>query len=168
MCSNQTDVNYEYKAKKYHYKIQNEINRIMKDGKACPPGYEMFLQPFSNAVSYDSADGSNGTLVGGNNGVDYRYKAKKYHHKIQKTLRDIMNKGGSCPCGYEKYLQPFSENANNGNGGIENNDGNVENVNYEYKAKKYHYKIQNELKKMMRDGKACPLEYNKFLQDFQA
>jgi hypothetical protein len=176
MCSNQTNINYEHKAKKYHYKIQNEINRIMKGGKECPPGYEMFLQPFSNSVSNyvsNTVDGSNGTLVGGgdlNNAIDYRYKAKKYHYKIQNTLRDMMSKGGSCPCGYEKYLEPFSENTNNelSGGAVATAGNNSSNIDYEYKARKYHYKIQNELKKRMRDGKACPLEYESFLQDFQA
>jgi uncharacterized protein YukJ len=45
----------------------------------------------------------------------YKYKAKKYHHKIQSKLGELkhsfeqQNPGKSwvCPSGYDKYLQPF-------------------------------------------------------------
>jgi hypothetical protein len=35
------------------------------------------------------------------------YGAKKYHYKIQQKLKTIMRGGGSCPNGYEQYLQQF-------------------------------------------------------------
>jgi len=38
----------------------------------------------------------------------YRYKARKYHYKIQHKLKEIMQSGGSCPAGYADYLKPFN------------------------------------------------------------
>lgn len=37
----------------------------------------------------------------------YRYKAKKYHYKIQHKLKQMQSEGKSIPQGYEIYLQPF-------------------------------------------------------------
>jgi hypothetical protein len=37
-----------------------------------------------------------------------RYKASKYHYKIQNHLNvNYVTKGETIPEGYEKYLQPF-------------------------------------------------------------
>lgn len=44
---------------------------------------------------------------GGNNTDFYRYKAEKYHTKIQAKLKTMIQNGQSCPAGYEQYLQPF-------------------------------------------------------------
>jgi hypothetical protein len=38
----------------------------------------------------------------------YKYKAKKYHYKIQQALKTMLANGQSVPAGYEKYLTPFS------------------------------------------------------------
>jgi hypothetical protein len=35
------------------------------------------------------------------------YKAKKYHFKCQKKLREMMANGQKCPAGFEKYLGRF-------------------------------------------------------------
>jgi hypothetical protein len=37
----------------------------------------------------------------------YRYKARKYHMKIQQKLKKMMFEGQACPAGYEKYLGSF-------------------------------------------------------------
>ena len=38
----------------------------------------------------------------------YRYKAMKYHMKIQQKLQtDYVAKGIAVPSGYEQYLKPF-------------------------------------------------------------
>lgn len=39
----------------------------------------------------------------------YKYKAKKYHYKIQQALKQMLANGKSVPDGYDKYLQPFSD-----------------------------------------------------------
>lgn len=39
----------------------------------------------------------------------YKYKAKKYHYKIQQSLKQMVANGQSVPAGYEKYLMPFSD-----------------------------------------------------------
>ena len=39
---------YEYKAKKYHYKIQQKLGDMMRGGAACPAGYERYLKPYKN------------------------------------------------------------------------------------------------------------------------
>lgn len=39
----------------------------------------------------------------------YKYKARKYHYKIQQALKQMLANGQSVPAGYEKYLQPFSD-----------------------------------------------------------
>jgi hypothetical protein len=38
----------------------------------------------------------------------YEYKAKKYHYKCQQKLKEIMQNGGKCPAGYERYLKPYA------------------------------------------------------------
>lgn len=40
-----TDV-YLYKAKKYHYKCQAVIKKLMEKGNKCPVGYEHYLNPY--------------------------------------------------------------------------------------------------------------------------
>jgi len=37
----------------------------------------------------------------------YRYKAKKYHYKIQQKLKEMQTQGKAIPQGYEQYLKPF-------------------------------------------------------------
>ena len=75
----------------------------------------------SNMVGGYSFNGGNytGNLPTGFNGATntatndkedelYKHKAKKYHYKCQKKVREIMASGKACPPGYEKYLKPFS------------------------------------------------------------
>lgn len=92
-------LDYEYKAEKYHYKIQNVLKKMIANGQACPPGHAKYLKPFSVAMR------------GGGNGDDdenyFRQKAEKYHYKIQQKLNQRMARGAKCPVGYEQYLQPF-------------------------------------------------------------
>lgn len=38
----------------------------------------------------------------------YLYKAKKYHYKCNRAIRDMMAGGKPCPAGFEKYLGPFT------------------------------------------------------------
>lgn len=37
----------------------------------------------------------------------YRYKAMKYHMKIQQKLKEMIANGQRVPAGYEGYLKPF-------------------------------------------------------------
>lgn len=37
---------YKYKARKYHYKIQSTLKKMMADGKAIPAGYHAYLNNF--------------------------------------------------------------------------------------------------------------------------
>jgi hypothetical protein len=37
----------DYKARKYHHKIQTTLHRIMAGGKPCPQGYEKYLKPYN-------------------------------------------------------------------------------------------------------------------------
>jgi hypothetical protein len=88
---------YEYKAKKYHYKIQNVLKQMIANGQSCPPGHAKYLKPFG------------ATMHGGGDDEDYfRRKAEKYHYKIQQKLNLRMADGAKCPAGYEQYLKPFS------------------------------------------------------------
>ena len=38
----------------------------------------------------------------------YKYKAKKYHYKIQQKLKEMRSQGKTFPVEYEQYLKPFS------------------------------------------------------------
>lgn len=38
----------------------------------------------------------------------YKYKAKKYHYKIQHKLKEMQSAGKTIPEGYEQYLLPFT------------------------------------------------------------
>jgi hypothetical protein len=41
---------------------------------------------------------------------DMKYKAAKYHYKIQEKLKkDYVSQHKTVPTGYEEYLQPFRE-----------------------------------------------------------
>ncbi len=42
----ESDDYYEYKARKYHTKIQVKLRQMMNEGKQCPVGYEKYLEPF--------------------------------------------------------------------------------------------------------------------------
>ena len=42
-----TDEHYRYKARKYHYKIQQKLKEMQTQGKAVPQGYEQYLKPFN-------------------------------------------------------------------------------------------------------------------------
>ena len=46
--------------------------------------------------------------VNKDNDEHYRYKAKKYHYKIQQKLKEMQTQGKAIPQGYEQYLKPFS------------------------------------------------------------
>jgi hypothetical protein len=39
-------IDFQYKAMKYHYKIQNELHKIQQQGKIIPNGYEQYLNRF--------------------------------------------------------------------------------------------------------------------------
>jgi hypothetical protein len=57
-----------------------------------------------------SSKTNNNTFVRGgapNTEAHYKYKAEKYHYKIQQKLKEMQAKGKSIPEGYERYLQPF-------------------------------------------------------------
>jgi hypothetical protein len=64
---------------------------------------------FARAPSYTSQRGGQIAQHGGGDDDEfYRYKARKYHYKIQHKLKEIMQSGGSCPAGYADYLKPFN------------------------------------------------------------
>jgi hypothetical protein len=113
---------YKYKAEKYHYKCQKKLKEMMAQGKTCPAGYEIYLQPFSPNMkggNYPEEDnnknkkggcpssGSSYPSLDENQEAYYKHKAEKYHYKCQKKLKDMMAQGKACPTGYEVYLQPF-------------------------------------------------------------
>jgi hypothetical protein len=45
---------------------------------------------------------------GGTDEEYFEYKARKYHYKCQQKLKELMQNGGRCPAGYEKYLKPYA------------------------------------------------------------
>ncbi len=98
-----------YKAMKYHYKIQNELHNMQDRGIEIPQGYGQFLKPFNqstNLVKYDkSRDLSGGSKYDSN--TDYHHKSMKYHYKIQNELHKMQDQGKQIPYGYEQYLRQF-------------------------------------------------------------
>lgn len=53
-----------------------------------------------------------GGAIGNNMNRDeefYKYKARKYHYKIQSTLKKMMSEGKAIPDGYHAYLNNFDE-----------------------------------------------------------
>lgn len=55
---------------------------------------------------FESAPAVNANIQGGD--ALFAHKARKYHYKIQKVLKDqFQNQGRSIPSGYESYLGEF-------------------------------------------------------------
>jgi len=62
--------------------------------------------PFSLPVKRTTAP-SRGGAVGEMDDNTLRYKAMKYHYKIQSKLHEMQKQGRSVPAGYHAYLKPF-------------------------------------------------------------
>ena len=71
----------------------------------------------SSRSTFTTQTGTN-NLKGGNtfdntqnddNDALYKYKARKYHYKIQQSLKQMLANGQTVPVGYEKYLMPFTD-----------------------------------------------------------
>ena len=89
------EIDYKYKAKKYHEKIRSKLIQMQKAGGAIPEGYANYLIPFDQQ------------MTGGN--INLAHKARKYHEKTRYLLENMQKNGQSVPAGYEKYLVPFDQ-----------------------------------------------------------
>ncbi len=72
----------------------------------------------SSRSAFTTRNNTNNNMHGGNTFDNtqnddkealYKYKARKYHYKIQQSLKQMLANGQTVPAGYEKYLMPFSD-----------------------------------------------------------
>ena len=88
------------------------------------------------------------------------YKNKKYHHKIQQKLKEMVAQGMNIPEGYSQFMLPYNM-TQQGGGSAENQD-----EYFDYKARKYHHKNQQLCRQIIARGGSVPTQYEKYLLPF--
>jgi hypothetical protein len=90
------------------------------------------------------------------------YKNKKYHHKIQQKLKEMVAQGMNIPAGYSQFMLPYNmTQQGGGSGGVEDQD-----QYFDYKARKYHHKNQQLCRQIIARGGSVPVQYEKYLLPF--
>lgn len=90
----------------------------------------------------------------------YDYKNKKYHHKIQLKLKEMVAQGMNIPAGYSQFMLPYNM-TQQGGGNVEEQDHY-----FDYKARKYHHKNQQLCRQIIARGGSVPVQYEKYLLPF--
>ena len=88
------------------------------------------------------------------------YKNKKYHHKIQQKLKEMVAQGMNIPSGYSQFMLPY--NMTQQGGGSEGSHDEY----FDYKARKYHHKNQQLCRQIIAKGGSVPVQYEKYLLPF--
>jgi len=88
------------------------------------------------------------------------YKNKKYHHKIQQKLKEMVAQGMNIPAGYSQFMLPYNMTQQGGGGGADQDEY------FGYKARKYHHKNQQLCRQIIARGGSVPLQYEKYLLPF--